>query len=115
MKTITHTVINHIGYTAEQYEEMKFERFANWILSNTKPGKQAQMAIISKALRNNFIAKWENMETRYISHLAMFPKEQTLQGKKALFFDYLQGFNHNYPKALTPSIRLSEELNVCAN
>lgn len=116
MTTLTNTVITHIGYTAEQYDEMKFERFANWVLSNTKPGKQAQMAMISRALRNNFIAKWESMETRYLSHLAMFKKEQTKQGKKALFFDYLQGFNHNYPKRLNPDIsRMEEELNVCAN
>lgn len=115
MTTITNSIISHIGYTAEEYKELKFERYANWILSNTKPGRQAQQAIISKALKNNFMAKWESMETRYLSHLAMFKKEQTRQGKKSLFFDYLQGFNHNYPKALNPNIKQSLELNVCLN
>ena len=113
MTTITNSIISHIGYTAEAYEKMKFECYLEWVLSHNSTWRKKQAAVTYKGLQNNFAAKWQNIEARYIAHLSMFTNEQTIQGKRALWMDYMSGFNHNYPKALNPVIKLSEEEELC--
>src|SRR5690554_5403948 len=115
MKTIKHTVINHTGYTAEQYEQLKWNKYMDWILSNTKPWQQTQLALQSPALRNKFVHRWENIETRYLSHLAMFKKEQTTEGKRAVFLAYINGLNEYYPKMLNPIVRKKQDLTYSLN
>ena len=115
MKTITNSVINHIGYTAEDYEKLKWQYYMDWIMSNTKLWQQMQLAMQSVALKNKFVSHWQSIETRYLSHLAMFKKEQTTEGKKALFFDYLTGIKEYYPKRLNPVVREKQVLTQCPN
>lgn len=103
-------IYNTIGIDKAQYEDLKQQRFIDWIFKNSTSPAEIQLCLINSGLRNYFLKEIASINIRYLTHLQLFMKPQTTQQKFDLYVDYLKKFDVFFPKALKPKLKSKQKI-----
>ena len=103
------TILELLGYTQDEFEKMKLNRYLNWAISFTvNHGSDLQRIIANRAVGNFFNEQWAKCETEFITELSLYPSFDTKTNLQH-FGRCLVQLHNRYPKGI---IEQTKNLNI---